>query len=155
VIAGAREVRKRLAEFDLESFLKTTGGKGLHVVVPIAPADWDSAKDFAHQIALDMTRDAPDRYTANMAKRTRVGRIFVDYLRNARGATAIAAYSTRARPGATVSTPLSWEEAGSLSAPNTYTVLNLPNRLDRLRRDPWADIGRIKQRLPGKLARRG
>jgi bifunctional non-homologous end joining protein LigD len=135
-------------DVDLARFLKTTGGKGLHVVVPIEPADWDSAKSFAHQLALEMVREAPDRYTANMAKRTRVGRIFVDYLRNGRGATAIAPYSTRARPGATVSTPIAWTELGSLAGPNTYNVLNLPRRLERLRRDPWADIGRIKQRLP-------
>ena len=150
LIGAAREVRQRLHDAGLESFLKTTGGKGLHVVVPIAPADWDSAKGFAHQLALDMTREAPDRYTANMAKRARVGRIFVDYLRNGRGATAIAPYSTRARPGATVSTPIAWTELGSLPAPNTYNVLNLPRRLERLRHDPWGDIGRLQQRLPGR-----
>ena len=153
-IAGAREVRQRLGDMGLETFLKTTGGKGLHVVVPIEPTDWDTAKGFAHQLSLDMARDAPDKYTANMAKKVRTKRIYVDYLRNGRGATAIAAYSTRARPGATVSTPISWSELGKLEAPNIYTALNLPQRLKRQRKDPWADIGRVKQRLP-KAARAG
>jgi bifunctional non-homologous end joining protein LigD len=153
-IAGAREVRQRLAEMGLETFLKTTGGKGLHVVAPIEPTDWDTAKGFAHQISLDMARDTPDKYTANMAKKVRTKRIYVDYLRNGRGATAIAAYSTRARPGATVSMPISWNELGKLEAPNIYRALNLPQRLKRQRKDPWADIGRVKQRLP-KAARTG
>jgi bifunctional non-homologous end joining protein LigD len=153
-IAGAREVRQRLAEMGLETFLKTTGGKGLHVVAPIELADWETAKSFAHQLSLDMARDTPDKYTANMAKKVRTKRIYVDYLRNGRGATAIAAYSTRARPGATVSTPISWSELGKLEAPNIYTALNLPQRLKRQRKDPWADIGRVKQRLP-KTARAG
>jgi bifunctional non-homologous end joining protein LigD len=151
-IAGAREVRQRLADMGLETFLKTTGGKGLHVVMPIEPTDWDTAKGFAHQLSLDMARDNPDKYTANMAKKVRTKRIYVDYLRNGRGATAIAAYSTRARPGATVSTPISWNELGKLEAPNIYTALNLPQRLKRQRKDPWADIGKVKQRLP-KTAR--
>jgi bifunctional non-homologous end joining protein LigD len=153
-IAGAREVRQRLADMGLETFLKTTGGKGLHVVVPIKPTDWDTAKEFAHQLSLDMARDTPDKYTANMAKKVRTKRIYVDYLRNGRGATAIGAYSTRARPGATVSIPISWNELGKLEAPNIYTALNLPQRLKRQRKDPWADIGRVKQRLP-KAARTG
>jgi len=83
-----------------------------------------------------------------MAKKVRTKRIYVDYLRNGRGATAIGAYSTRARPGATVSTPISWNELGKLEAPSLYTVENVPQRLQRLRKDPWADIGRVKQRLP-------
>jgi bifunctional non-homologous end joining protein LigD len=153
VIAGAREVRQRLADMGLQTFLKTTGGKGLHVVLPIEPADWDTAKSFAHQLSLDMARDTPDKYTANMAKKVRTKRIYVDYLRNGRGATAIAAYSTRARPGATVSAPISWNELGKLEAPNLYTVENLPPRLKRLRKDPWADIGRIKQRMPKAAGR--
>ena len=148
LIAGAREVRARLADLKLESFVKTTGGKGLHVVVPIEPAGWEAAKDFAHDIADAMAADDPHRYVANMAKSKRSDRIFVDYLRNGRGATAIAPYSTRARPGAPVATPLSWEELGSLKASNQYTVLNLVNRLSRLRRDPWAGLGKIRQRLP-------
>ncbi len=148
IIAAAREVRERLRALKLESFVKTTGGKGLHVVLPIRPTPWDDAKDFCRRFAEAMTADKPDRYTATIKKAARGNRIFVDYLRNSREATAIAPYSTRARPGATVSVPLSWEELGSQKAPNLFTVQNLPKRLARSRKDPWAQIGRLKQRLP-------
>ena len=148
LVAAAREVRERLSELKLESFVKTTGGKGLHVVLPIHPAPWEPVKDFCRRIAEQMTADAPDRYTATIKKSARNNRIFVDYLRNSREATAIAPYSTRARAGASVAVPLSWQELGSLKAANTFTVLNLSKRLARLRNDPWKDMGRIKQRPP-------
>jgi bifunctional non-homologous end joining protein LigD len=148
IVAAARDVRQRLADLDLVSFLKTTGGKGLHVVVPCKPTPWDDAKAFARGIAEAMTADDPARYTASVRKNTRHGRIFVDYLRNSREATAVAPYSTRARPGAPVSTPISWEELGAQTSANRYTVLNLHQRLARLRRDPWTDIGKTKQPLP-------
>jgi bifunctional non-homologous end joining protein LigD len=148
VIAAAREVRERLRKLKLESFVKTTGGKGLHVVLPIRPEPWDEAKDFCRRIAESMVRDNPKAYTATVKKAARNNRIFVDYLRNSREATAIAPYSTRARPGATVATPLSWEELGSQKVPNAFTLQNLHKRLPRLRHDPWKEMGRIKQRLP-------
>lgn len=148
VVAAAREVGERLAALKLKSFVKTTGGKGLHVVLPVAPTPWDEAKDFAHMLAAAMAADAPDRYTAAAAKSKRSNRIFIDYLRNSHDATAVAPYSTRARPGAPVSTPVDWSELGKLKGANDYTVLNLPARLKRLRKDPWAAIGRLKQRLP-------
>ena len=150
VIAAAREVRQRLRGLKLESFVKTTGGKGLHVVLPIKPAPWDDVKDFCRRLAEQMAKDHPDRFTATIKKVAREGRIFIDYLRNSREATAIAPYSTRARPGATVSAPLTWEELGAQKTPNAFTVENLPKRLARLRRDPWAKIGAIKQALPAK-----
>ena len=131
VIAAAREVRERLRELKLESFVKTTGGKGLHVVLPIKPEPWDDAKDFCRRLAEQMAAEDPERFTATIKKVARKDRIFIDYLRNSREATAIAPYSTRARPGATVSAPLTWEELGSQKMSNAFTVENLPKRLAR------------------------
>ena len=148
VVEAAREVRKRLNRVKLKSFVKATGGKGLHVVVPIRPAPWDVAKTFAHAVAAGMAEDAPDRYTANPVKRRRRNRIFIDYLRNSREATAVVPYSSRARPGAPVAMPLAWRELGRLQSAHHFTVGNAPQRLVRLKRDPWADFGRVKQALP-------
>jgi bifunctional non-homologous end joining protein LigD len=148
--AAALEVRERLQTQGLVSFVKTTGGKGLHVVVPIRHTDWEVAKEFARRVATELAKDDPLRYTAVIAKKARTGRIFVDYLRNSREATAVAAYSTRARPGAPVSVPIAWEELKTLSAANRYTVLNIGQRLARLRKDPWADLGKIQQALPAR-----
>ena len=150
VIAAARQVRERLADLKLTSFVKTTGGKGLHVVLPIRPAPWEEAKEFCRRIAEAMAADDPKRFTATIKKSARNNKIFVDYLRNSREATAIAPYSTRARPGATVSVPLSWEELGTQKAPNLFTVTNLGKRLAKQRKDPWAEIGRLRQSLPAK-----
>jgi bifunctional non-homologous end joining protein LigD len=149
VVAAAREVRERLTRLKLKSFVKTSGGKGLHVVVPIKPTAWDKAKDFCHAVAASMAADDPDRYVASAAKSKRNKRIFIDYLRNSREATAVAPYSTRARPGAPVSVPVEWSELAGLKSAGQYTVLNLPARLGRLRKDPWAAIGRLRQTLPG------
>ena len=148
VVSAAREVRERLARLKLKSFVKTSGGKGLHVVLPVKPTPWDKAKDFCHAVAASMAADDPDRYVASAAKSKRDKRIFIDYLRNSREATAVAPYSTRARPGAPVSVPVEWSELGALKSAGQYTVLNLPARLGRLRKDPWTNIGRLKQALP-------
>ncbi|MGH6665391.1 MAG: DNA ligase D [Pseudolabrys sp.] len=148
VVAAAREVRKRLDSLRLKSFLKTSGGKGLHVVLPVRPMPWDTAKDFCHAVAASMAADEPERYVASATKSQRNKRIFVDYLRNSREATAVAPYSTRARPGAPVSTPIEWSELGALKSANQYTVRNLPARLKRLRKDPWANIARVTQAPP-------
>jgi bifunctional non-homologous end joining protein LigD len=148
VVAAAREVRGLLDELKLKSFIKTTGGKGLHVVLPIKPTPWDEAKAFCRAVAESMARHAPERYLATATKAKRQGHIFIDYLRNSREATAVAPYSTRARPGAAVSTPISWSELGALKSAAQHTVKNLPQRLKRLRKDPWAGIGSIKQELP-------
>ncbi len=148
VVVAARDVRARLAKLKLKTFLKTSGGKGLHVVLPIKPTPWDEAKEFCHAVASAMAADAPERYTAVVSKSKRSNRIFIDYLRNSREATAVAPYSTRARPGAPVSTPITWTELGTLKSADQYTVKNLVQRLARLRQDPWADIGRVKQTLP-------
>ena len=148
VVKAAREFRERLSELKLESFVKTTGGKGLHVVMPTSGAGWDETKDFAHALVLAMTADSPDRYVSKMTKSIRGGKIFLDYLRNGRGATAVVAYSTRARAGAPVSAPVTWEELGPKLAPNKFTVLNIAKRLGALKRDPWAGIAKVKQKLP-------
>jgi bifunctional non-homologous end joining protein LigD len=148
VVAAAHDVRKRLDRLKLKSFLKTSGGKGLHVVLPIKPVSWETAKDFCHAVAVSMAADEPDRYIASATKSKRNKHIFIDYLRNSREATAVAPYSTRARPGAPVSVPIDWSELGSLKSSSQFTVLNLSARLKRLRKDPWADIARTKQALP-------
>jgi bifunctional non-homologous end joining protein LigD len=148
VVKAAREVRKRLRRVKLNSYVKATGGKGLHVVAPIRPATWDIAKKFAHIVALSMAKDEPQRYTANPIKARRRERVFIDYLRNSREATAIVPYSTRARAGAPVAVPLSWSELSSLKASNQYTVKNLSQRLSMLSGDPWAGMGRGSPALP-------
>jgi bifunctional non-homologous end joining protein LigD len=149
VIAAAGEVRDRLHAKGLRSFVKTTGGKGLHVVVPVEPsADWATAKSFTASIAEAMAADRPDRYVATVAKRARRGRIYIDYLRNDRGSTAVAAYSTRSLPQASVSTPLAWDELSSGLRSDHFTVGNLRNRLAFLTRDPWQGFFSVRQRIP-------
>jgi bifunctional non-homologous end joining protein LigD len=148
VVAAARDVRQRLAAIDLTSFVKLTGGKGLHVVLPIDGADWEHAKTFAQAVALAMNAAAPERYVAKITKALRRGKIFVDYLRNSLEQTSVAAYSTRARTGAPVSVPVTWEELSRTTGGNQYTVLNLGRRLGGLKQDPWKDIARVKQKLP-------
>jgi bifunctional non-homologous end joining protein LigD len=147
IVAAAREVRERTEAMKLKSFAKLSGGKGIHVVVPIVGADWDMAKNFSQRIALGMAADSPQRYVGKMTKALRKSRIFIDYLRNTREATSVAPYSTRARPGAAVSAPLSWEELGRTKSAADYTVLNLKKHF---RNDPWADIGKVRQKLPAK-----
>jgi bifunctional non-homologous end joining protein LigD len=149
VVDAAFEVRDRLKEKGLASLVKTTGGKGLHVYAPLKPhAGWGEVKDFAHALAKEMAKDSPKKYLAMASKSARRGRIFIDYLRNGRGATAVAAYSTRARAGATVSTPLAWEELGPDMRSDRFTMANLLHRLAHLD-DPWADLPKIARRLPG------
>lgn len=149
VVEAAFEVRERLKKLRLESFVKTTGGKGLHVVAPITPtADWDRAKDFTRKLADAMATDTPRKYLAVMTKARRKGRIFIDYLRNGRGATAVAAYSTRARKGAAVSVPLTWSELETGIRANHFNIDNLRQRLSHRRRDAWAGFFELKQKLP-------
>jgi bifunctional non-homologous end joining protein LigD len=148
VVAAARDVRERLAAIDLESFVKLSGGKGLHVVLPVDGSDWETTKTFAQTVALAMAADAPERYVAKMTKSLRQGKIFVDYLRNSLEQTSVAAFSTRARAGAPVSVPVTWEELGRTRSGNQYTVLNLGKRLGSLKQDPWKDIAKVKQKLP-------
>jgi bifunctional non-homologous end joining protein LigD len=155
VVEGALAVRQALEHLGLRSFAKTTGGKGLHVVVPIKPAlDWDAAKEFTRGLVAALAAAAPERYTASVAKASRRGRIFIDYLRNGRGATAVAAYSTRARPGATVSAPLTWAEVESGIRSDRFSLLTLPQRLHTLAADPWADFFGTKQAISAAARRK-
>jgi bifunctional non-homologous end joining protein LigD len=148
VMDGAKDLRKRLEAVELTTFLRTSGGKGLHIVVPIARRNtWDEVKAFAKSVADTMARDEPDRYIATMSKAKRRGKIYVDYLRNQRGATAIASYSTRARDGAPVAAPISWNELTSKTRPNMYNIENLPARLAKLKSDPWAEFFSTRQSL--------
>jgi bifunctional non-homologous end joining protein LigD len=150
LVEAAVATRDLLNEHGLESFVKTTGGKGLHVVTPLAPRrhGWDDAKRFCKHVAGILADRAPKKYTITMAKAARKGKIFVDYLRNDRGATAVAAYSTRARPGAPVSTPLAWNELAAIGGADHFRVENVPARLASLKRDPWAKIDEIRQNFP-------
>lgn len=148
IVAAAQDVHDRLAAIDLECFVKLSGGKGVHVILPIAPTDWDTTKTFVQAFAQAMAADAPDRYLAKMTKSARKGKIFVDYLRNSLEQTSVAAYSTRARAGAPVSVPVSWQELGRTTGGNQYTVLNVMQRLRGLNHDPWKDIGDVRQKLP-------
>jgi bifunctional non-homologous end joining protein LigD len=153
IVEGALAIRHALDHFGLRSFVKTTGGKGLHVVVPIKPTlDWETAKAFSRAVVATLADAAPQRFTATMSKTARRGRIFIDYLRNSRGATAVAAYSTRARPGATVSAPLTWDEVERGVRSDRFTIENLPERLSA-RADPWADFASTRQTVARSVLR--
>jgi bifunctional non-homologous end joining protein LigD len=149
VVVAARLVRASLETAGLTSFVKTTGGKGLHVVAPIRPEHgWDECLDFAGRVAETLVTETPRAFTATMAKAARKEKIFLDYFRNQRGATSVAAYSTRARPGAPVSTPVAWDELDSVPRPDHFTIASVPRRLARLRADPWAGYAALTQTLP-------
>ncbi|MCX8293011.1 DNA ligase D [Phyllobacterium sp. 0TCS1.6A] len=151
VIEAAQETRQRLERAGLNAFLKTSGGKGLHVVAPLKPkADWPQVKEFTKAIADSMAADTPDKYVSTITKSKRRGKILIDYLRNQRGATAVAPYSTRARPGAAVSMPLDWEELTPGIGPAYFTVLNTPTRLAALSKNPWADFRKAEAPLARK-----
>jgi bifunctional non-homologous end joining protein LigD len=149
--AATVEVREFLEDLGFKSFLKSTGGKGLHLVAPLAPKlGWDVVKAFAKAIADALVSARPDRYTANPLKKTREGKIFVDYLRNQRGGSAIVNYSTRAKKGAPVACPLRWDELKGLKAAAPYTVKTLPARLKAMKRDPWEGYSSTRQSITAK-----
>ena len=158
VTSAARRVRALLSQLGLESFVKTTGGKGLHVCVPLLPErGWEELEEFTRAVAQRLARDEPAAFTANMAKAQRKGKVFVDYLRNVRGANAVGAYSTRAREGAPVSVPVDWDELDRLSGPKDFTVAEVPLRVlgfgSGRAEDPWARYLSLEQRIPASLAR--
>jgi bifunctional non-homologous end joining protein LigD len=147
VIAAAKEVRERLRGRRLESFVKTTGGKGLHVVVPIEPVtEWRAAKTFAKTFSDEMAADSPARYLTRISKAERTGRIFIDYLRNDPTSTAVGPYSTRSRPGAPVAMPLDWAALDRPLDPKAFTVKTAAEWIATTP-DPWADIFDVRQQL--------
>jgi bifunctional non-homologous end joining protein LigD len=153
VVEAAGLVRTVLGELGLRAFLKTTGGKGLHVVVPITRRHtWETAKEFSRAVAEHIAAIVPQRFTANMSKARRRGRIFIDFHRNERGATAVAAYSVRANPYATVSVPLAWEELDVKLLSTHFTLQNISTRLAS-RHDPWHDYWNVKQTLTPAMVR--
>ena len=154
VVEAAFVVREALDELGLASFVKTTGGKGLHVVVPLErTAGWDEAKAFSRALVERVARREPRRYTTNASKAERGGKIYLDYLRNSRGATAVAPYSPRARSGAPVSTPVRWDELSPALKSDRYTVKSIPRRLAALSEDPWAALAKTRQRITVKMTR--
>jgi bifunctional non-homologous end joining protein LigD len=158
VVEAAREMRERLDALGLISFCKTTGGKGLHVVTPLARSKkgnvtWAEAKTFAHEVCSRMVQDDPRRYVVNMAKKLRGGRIFLDYLRNDRMATAVAPLSTRARPGATVSMPVTWPQVKVDLDPRRFTLRTVPPLLHKSK--PWAEYCYAERPLEQAIRRLG
>lgn len=146
VVDAAKHIRDVLETLDFESFVKTTGGKGLHVILPLAPAaSWDDTLEFSRTIAQGLARFEPGRFSAGLAKAPRTAKIFVDYLRNRRGATAVSAYSARAQPSATVSVPVPWDRLGFATRPDAFHVADVSAWYGTS--DPWADLGKTRQRL--------
>ena len=141
VVKAALDIREQLVELGLVPFVKTTGGKGLHIVVPIVRRHtWASLRGFSESFAKYLSGKSPDRYTSSVSKRSRRGRIFIDYMRNFRGSTAVAAYSLRARQGAPVSMPLGWSELTDVEDPHEYNYATAPTVLSEREVDPWAQI---------------
>ncbi len=146
VVDAARQARELLQTLDLQSFVKTTGGKGLHVVVPLTPKhDWETCLSFARAFATAMVRHDSTSFTTRFAKRGRERLILIDYLRNNRTNTSIAAYSTRAREGAPVSVPIGWNELRATLDPSQFTVAAVLDRLQRKKTDPWAEYFKTRQ----------
>jgi bifunctional non-homologous end joining protein LigD len=155
MIEAAQLTRTLLDELGLVSFCKTSGGKGLHLVVPLAKqAGWDEVKDFSQAVAQHMATTLPKYFAAKMGAQNRKGKIFVDYLRNNRGSSTVAAYSVRARPGLGVSVPIAWDEVGETTAGDQWTIANLHERLQTLRKDPWAAYAKTRQRITATMKKR-
>ena len=156
VVGAAHQVRDRLHQLHLTSFCRTTGGKGLHVVVPIAPkADWEAVRLFCRAFAEVLSEENPTRFLSTVKKADRRGRILLDWLRNTLGATAVASFCPRARPGATVATPLAWDEVTAKLDPAIFTLRSVPKRLVKLSSDPWAGFREARQPLPDLPRRSG
>ncbi|MBV5269660.1 MAG: ATP-dependent DNA ligase, partial [Afipia sp.] len=158
VVDAARDMRERLTALGLESFCKTTGGKGLHVVTPLKDAkkdriDWKVAKAFAQAVCKQMAADSPEHYLLNMSKKQRKGKIFLDYLRNDRMATAVAPLSPRARDGAPVSMPVTWAQVRSDLDPKKFTLRTVPTLISRTK--AWADYDKAARSIKAAIAKLG
>jgi bifunctional non-homologous end joining protein LigD len=148
VIEGAQLIKVVLDELGLKSFLKTSGGKGLHLEVPLARRHaWEAVTAFSEAVAQHLAHMIPARFSAKMGAKNRVGKIFIDYMRNQRYASTVAPYSVRARPGLPVATPVAWDELKDISSAAMWTVSSLPERLARLESDPWNDYFKTRQVL--------
>ncbi len=148
IVRAAHDLKQRLEREGHESFCRTSGGKGLHLVVPLVPsAGWDGARAWCRGFAEKLERESPDLYVASVPKARRSGRILIDWLRNGLGSTAIASFSPRARPHATVATPLAWREVTPKLDPQSFTIRTVPARLARLKADPWDGFGAAAQPL--------
>ena len=155
MIEAAQLTRTLLDELGLVSFCKTSGGKGFHVVVPLSrQAGWDEVKAFSQAVAQHMAATLPKHFTAKMGPQNRKRKIFVDYLRNSRGSSTVAAFSARARAGLGVSVPLAWEEVSSTTGGDQWNIANLGERLESLRQDPWADYAKTRQRITAAMKKR-
>jgi bifunctional non-homologous end joining protein LigD len=153
VTKAALDMREQLQRLGLESFCRTTGGKGLHVVVPLEPvAHWDIVKPFCRAFAETLSQDQPDRFLSTVRKDDRRGRILIDWLRNGLGATAVASFSPRAREGATVATPVAWDDVNGRLDPTKFTLRTVPERIAGLRKDPWEGFAALRQHLPDLAA---
>ena len=155
VVEAAQLTKVALDELGLRAFLKTSGGKGLHVVVPLSRRhDWDLIAEFSRALAQHLARTIPSRFSAKMGAKNRVGKVFIDYLRNRRQASTVAPYSARARPGLPVATPIAWEELADITGPAAWTIRTLPQRLEQLEADPWKDFFKTRQALTKAMRER-
>ena len=152
VISAARLVRKVLAAVELESFVKTTGGRGLHVVAPLTPTcDWSKCLEFSRSLSHVIEKSDPATFTTQFAKAGRESKILIDYMRNNRTNTSVSAYSTRAKENASVSVPIKWNDLKPSLDPFTFTIQTVPLRLAKLRADPWKDYWTTRQRLTNSM----
>jgi bifunctional non-homologous end joining protein LigD len=148
VIDAAFELKEILDDLELESFVKLTGGKGIHVHIPVAPLyDWDQIKSFSQSLALELVSRNPSKYTSNMSKKLRKNRIFVDYLRNGYGATAVVPYSLRAKPTSAIALPLEWTELRRVKSPQEFTLNKALKKIKSRKRDPWTGMLKLKQKI--------
>ena len=148
VVQGALAVKELLSRLGLKSFVKLSGGKGVHIHAPIRPSyGWDQVRAFCHAVARQLASEAPERFTAVLSKRDRTGKIFIDYLRNGRGATFIAPFSVRARDGAPIAAPIRWSALGPALRPDAYSVRTIDKYFTDYPRDPWSGFTRLRQRL--------